>query len=50
MFKIGLNGLLTNRVKVRRYFQGLFIETNNFAIEVKVNIGQNQTHPGELVG
>ena len=28
----------------------LSIETNNFAFEAKVNIGQNQTRPGGVVG
>ena len=34
---------LTNRVKVRIYFCGLTIETNNFAFEVKVILGLEST-------
>ena len=33
----------TNRVKVLKYFQGLIIETNNFAFEVKVILGLETT-------
>ena len=35
-----------NMVKVWRYFYGLTIETNNFAFEIKVILGQQSTHPG----
>ena len=34
---------MTNRVKVWKYFQGLTIETNNFASEVKVILGLEST-------
>ena len=30
---------MTNKVKVQKYFQGLTIETNNFAFQVKVILG-----------
>ena len=30
---------MTNRVKVWKYFWGLFIGTNNFAFEVKATLG-----------
>ena len=30
---------MTNKVKVWKYFQGLTIETNNFAFQVKVILG-----------
>ena len=33
----------TNRVKVSKYFQGLTVETNNFAFEVKVILGLETT-------
>ena len=33
----------TNRVKVSKYFQGLTVETNNFAFEVKVILGLKTT-------
>ena len=36
MVKIGLNGPMTKRCKVKNYFQGLTIKPNNFALEVKV--------------
>ena len=35
-----------NMVKVWRYFYGLTIETNNFALEIKVILGLESTHPG----
>ena len=35
---------MTNRVKVRKHFLGLSIETNNFAFEVKVILGLESTH------
>ena len=35
----------TNRGKVWKYFQGLTIETNNFAFEVKVILGLESTRP-----
>ena len=41
--KIGLNGSMANRVKVLRYVQGLKIETNNFALEVKVILDLKST-------
>ena len=44
MAKIGLNGSLTNRVKVLEYFWGLLIATNNFAFEIKVILGLESTH------
>ena len=34
---------MSNRVKVWKYFQGLTIETNNFAFEVKVILGLEST-------
>ena len=34
---------MTNRVKVWKYFQGLTIETNNFAFEVKLKLGLEST-------
>ena len=40
---------MTNRVKVRRYFWGLTIDTNNFAFEVKVDFDLNYTFPGGWV-
>ena len=33
----------TDRVKVSKYFQGLTVETNNFAFEVKVILGLKTT-------
>ena len=36
---------MTNRVKVLKCFQGLTIETNNFAFEVKVILGMERTCP-----
>ena len=35
---------MTNRVKVRKHFLGLSIETNNFAFEVKVILGLESTY------
>ena len=32
------------KVKVRRYFKGLSIETHNFAFEIKVTLGLETTH------
>ena len=46
MTKIGLNSPMSSRVKVWRYFQGLSIKTNNFAVELKFILGQNQTRLG----
>ena len=43
--KIGLNDLMTYRVKVWKHFLGLSIETNNFAFEVNVISGLESTHP-----
>ena len=43
--KIGLNGPMTNRVKVRRYFKSLIIDMNNFAFEVKVILDLESTIP-----
>ena len=43
MAKMGLNGPKTNRVNVLRCLQGLSIETNNFAFEVKVILGLEST-------
>ena len=40
---------MTNRVKVRRYFWGLAIDTNNFAFEVKVDFSLNYTFTGGWV-
>ena len=34
---------MTNRVKVWKYFQGLTIETNNFASEVNFKLGLEST-------
>ena len=34
---------MPNRVKVKRHFQGLIIETNNFAFEIKVVLGLETT-------
>ena len=50
MAKIGLNGPLTIRVKVCKYFQGLTTETNNFAFEVKVDLSLNYTFMVRWVG
>ena len=36
---------MTNRDKVWKYFQGLTIEKNNFAFEIKVNLGLESTCP-----
>ena len=36
---------MTNRVKVQKYFSGVFLETNNFAFEVKVILGVESTCP-----
>ena len=36
---------MANRVKVKKYFKGLIIETNNFAFEVKVILGLESTCP-----
>ena len=44
MTKIGLNGPMTNRVKVKKYFQGLVIATNNFVFEVKAILGLESTN------
>ena len=44
--KIGLNGPMTNRVKVWTYFQGLIIKANNLSFEAEVSLDQNQTRPG----
>ena len=35
---------MTNRVKVKKYFSGLIIATNNFAFEVKAILGLESTH------
>ena len=35
---------MTNRVKVKKYFRGLIIATNNFAFEVKAILGLESTH------
>ena len=37
---------MTNRVKVLRSFRGLSIKTNNYVVEPKLILGQNQTCPG----
>ena len=34
---------MTNTIKVRRYFQGLAIDINNFAFEIKVILGLEVT-------
>ena len=34
---------MTNKVEVWKYFQGLIIETSNFAFEVKVILGLEST-------
>ena len=34
---------MANRVKVKKYFLGITIETNNFAFEVKVILGLETT-------
>ena len=39
---------MTNRVKVLKCFQGLTIEANNFAFEVKVILGLESTCPDGL--
>ena len=36
--------LMTNRVKVKKYCWGLFIETKNFSFEVKAILGLESTH------
>ena len=36
---------MTNRVKVSKYFWGLFKATNNFAFDLKVILGSESTHP-----
>ena len=36
---------MTNRVKVSKYFWGLFIATNNFAFDVKAILILESTHP-----
>ena len=36
---------MANSVKVKKYFKGLNIETNNFAFEVKVILGLGSTCP-----
>ena len=36
---------MTNRVKVRKYSEGLTIKTGNFAFEVKVILGPESTYP-----
>ena len=41
---------MTNKVKVYKYFSGLFIETNNFAFEVKVIVCLESTFTGGWVG
>ena len=41
--KIGLNGPMTNRVKVWSYFYGLTIMTNKFAFEVNAEIRLEST-------
>ena len=40
---------MTSRVKVRRYFYGLTIEANNFALEVKVRLGFEKDRPDSKV-
>ena len=35
----------TNKGNLWKYFQGLTIETNNFAFEVKVILGLGSTRP-----
>jgi len=47
---MGLNGPLTNRVKVRIYFYGLTIEINKFAFDVKVILGPESTLLGGWLG
>ena len=42
--QIGLNGPMTNRAKVWKYFQGLTIDTNNYAFEVKVILSLESTY------
>ena len=37
---------MTNRVKIWRYFQGLTIDTINFALEVKFVLSSNYTFTG----
>ena len=40
---------MTNRVKVRIWFYGLAMETNNFALEFKADLSLNYTFPGGWV-
>ena len=44
MAKIGLNGPMTNRVKVQKYVWGLIKATINFAFEIKATLGLEFTH------
>ena len=44
MAKIGLNGPMTNRVKVSKFVWGLIIATNNFAFEIKAMLGLESTN------
>ena len=39
---------MKNRVKVWLYIEGLTIDTNNFAFEVKVMLGLESTRPDGL--
>ena len=51
MTKIGLNSPMSSRVKVWRYFQGLSIKTNNFAVELKFILGKIKlAWVGQVVG
>ena len=36
---------MTNTIKFKRYFQGLAIDINNFAFEIKAILGLEVTHP-----
>ena len=49
MEKTGVDGPMTNRVKVWTTFQDLIIETNNFTFGIKEKLGQASTFPaGQL--
>ena len=40
---------ILSRIKVQRYFQGLTIESKNFAFEVKITQGLESSYPDSLV-
>ena len=50
MAKIGLNSPMTNRVKVLRCFQGLTIDTNNFAFSLSDIMLLESTIPDSQTG